>query len=145
MKILSVHAGMDTGGQSARIKQAFDRHSDWSFRYATKPTGFSYINYPGDLPFRPMALRQMWSEIDVVHAHNDFRAVRMLEQEFADKPAVIHYHGTSFRGAPFPRLAEQRKRGALGIVSTLDLWLLAPEETEWLPAPYDLEWLASLR
>jgi hypothetical protein len=145
MRILSVHAGMDTGGQSARMKRAFDRLTDWQFRYATKPIGFSYISYPGDMPYRPVALRAMWPDIDVVHAHNDFRAVRMLEASFADKPTVIHYHGTAYRGDPFPRLAEQRKRGALGIVSTLDLWLIAPDDTEWLPAPYDLAWLASLR
>lgn len=139
MNILSVHRGSDTGGQSARMKHAFDRLTDWNFRYATSRDAFAYREYPQDLLYRPRALRELWDEADVVHLHNDFG----VADEFVhDKPAIIHYHGTAFRADPFSRLRQQRIRGVQGIVSTLDLWLLAPDELEWLPAPYDLAWLA---
>jgi hypothetical protein len=81
----------------------------------------------------------------VIHARNDFRTVRMLERKQGEKPAVVHYHGTLFRTQPFTRLKEQRRRLAIGMVSTLDLWLIAPDQLEWLPSPYDLDWLASLK
>src|SRR6185369_16504535 len=42
-------------------------------------------------------------------------------------------------------LAEQRRRRAIGLAATLDLYLMAPDDLTWAPALYDLDWLASLR
>ena len=63
----------------------------------------------------------------------------------ADGPAVIQHHGTYFREHAPRLLREQRARKAIGLASTLDLWLMAPDDLEWLPAPYDGEWLRSFR
>ena len=81
----------------------------------------------------------------MVHLHNTFQTAKIMEPRGGKKPAVIHYHGSAFRANPQGILAEQKQRGAIGLVSTLDLFLIAPDELEWLPSPYDLDWLASLR
>ena len=77
---------------------------------------------------------------DVIHTNATFRT---LERYW--KPSVVHHHGTGFRQNPEGHLARAREHGAQALVSTLDLWLLAPDETIWLPAPYDLDWLDSFR
>lgn len=142
LSVLSIHSNQDTGGQSWRMTDAFRRLApDWTFHSIVNPQAFTYIQYPTDLPWS--SAREAWEAADVVHLHNDFRVARMLEK--VKKPSIIHYHGTLFRTDPLPRLKEQRKRGAIGIVSTLDLHLVAPDDTEWLPAPYNLEWLRSFR
>lgn len=144
MKILNIHAGQDTGGQGIRIKYAFDKLAPgWTYHVTVDPKTFEYLGYPIDLPWS--AAKDAWADADVVHLRNDFRTAKMFERKRGEKPSVIHYHGTLFRTDPYSRLAEQRKRRSIGLVSTLDLWLIAPDQTEWLPAPYDLEWLASLR
>ena len=142
MNILSIHNGQDTGGQSIRIKQAFDRLVPaWSFRSIVNPQTFVYLDYPADLPWS--AAREAWAAADVVHLHNDFHTLKMLER--GRKPAIMHYHGSAFRLDPFSRLREQRKRSIAGVVSTLDLLLISPNELEWLPSPYNLEMLRDLR
>ena len=144
LSILSVNAGADTAGQGVRMAQGFARHApDWSYRSIARSP--NYIAYPIDLPWDNRVVQQLWSDADVVHLHNNFRTAEIVEQRRGDKPAVIHHHGTMFRSNPSPLLAETRRRGARGIVSTLDLYLVAPDELEWLPAPYDIEWLAKFR
>lgn len=143
LSVLSVNAGADTAGQGVRMKQGFDRHaSDWSYHAVARND--TYIAYPIDLPWDGR-LAGLWEAADVVHLHNNFRTAEMLERRKGDKPAVIHHHGTMFRHDRTNLLAQSRRRGALGIVSTLDLYLIAPDELEWLPAPYDVDWLATLR
>ena len=149
MKVLSIQKGADTGGQGFRIKRAFDKYArGWTFRAMTSPPVADYIAYPADLRWSHKIIRSMWRRLDVIHAHNNFRTLAWLERRHKHvtrKPTVIHYHGTQFRQNAPVFLAEQRERRAIGIVSTLDLYLLAPDELEWLPAPYDVDWLASLR
>jgi hypothetical protein len=130
----------DIGGQSIRTKRAFDRHAPgWVCDSVVRNR--NYIDYPVDRPFAdaPTLARRA----DVVHAHNSFKAARQAGA--LNKPLVITHHGTRYRRDPAGILAEQHAAGALGLVSTLDLWLLAPGDTEWSPAPYDLGWLASMR
>ena len=131
----------DTGGQGIRIKRAFDKHSDWEVRSMAPGT---WINYPADLPWRKRTAEELYQVSDVIHVRNDFRLYDRLAEKYGPKPVVIHYHGSKFRGDPHRFLREQRARGAIGIVSTLDLYLIAPDELEWLPAAYDVDWLAAL-
>jgi predicted SnoaL-like aldol condensation-catalyzing enzyme len=156
MKVLSIHKGQDTGGQGWRMTQAFRRYApDWTFHSAYAPNVFFYIAYPQDVIWEKDNVINLWKEADVVHLHNNFATAQIMERATgirhynyrtqSGKKAVVHYHGTAFRTNPKPFLHEQRKRKVLGLVSTLDLWLMAPHDTEWLPAPYDLDWLASLR
>lgn len=129
---------------------------DWEFRSAYAPNAFFYLDYPKDIdPWDGVLVAKLWKEADVVHLHNNFRTAEIIERangirhhSYAKanaKKAVIHYHGTTFRAQPKVHLAKQRQRKAKGLVSTLDLWLLAPHDTEWLPAPYNLDWLQTFR
>lgn len=149
MKVLSVQKGADTAGQAIRMKEAFERHApDWGFRAMTQPGAGDYIAYPHDLKWSNKTVKEMWPDIDVLHVHNNFHTLHWMERRWpamARKPTVIHHHGTDFRQNRDTRLDEQRQRRAVGITSTLDLYLLAPDELEWVPAPYDVDWLASLR
>lgn len=137
-------ATFDLGGQGWRIHEAFSRlEPDWDVRSVVKDT--SYLAYPTDLPFRRRELDRLYLEADVIHARNDFSLYDPLAAEHGPKPLVIHYHGTKFRSDPNYWITQQRKRGAIGLVSTLDLFLLAPEDLVWLPAPYAVDDLLEIR
>ena len=141
--VFSVVAGADTGGQSIRMAQAFRRHGgDWQLRSATRSS--NYIGYPIDLPYRTKLVEEFWQKADIVHLHNNFRTAVLYERRLGKRPTVLHHHGTVFRTNPGPLLQESRRRGTVGITSTLDLWLIAPDELEWLPAPYDIDFLAEV-
>jgi len=143
MNVILISSTFDIGGQGHRIVQAF-RHlaPDWVVRSLVKVQ--SYLGYPIDLPFRRATLEEQYQAADVIHVRNDFAYYDQMAAKFGPKPCIIHYHGTRFRGAPERHIAEQKARNAIGVVSTLDLWLLAPDDLEWLPAPYDVDWLEAM-
>jgi hypothetical protein len=141
--VLLISNQQDTGGQGIRVVEAFRRQSpDWDVRSVAKVQ--TYMAYPTDLPYRRRLLDELYPQMDVIHVRNTFEDYDRLAAKFGPKPVVIHYHGTRFRGNPALYLRQQRERGAIGIVSTLDLWLIGPDELLWLPAPYSVDWLASL-
>lgn len=142
MKILIVASANDTAGQGFRIVEGFRRHTDWEVRSMAQVA--SFMAYPTDLPYRKRHLEELYQRCDVIHVRNRFDTYDDLAAKYGPKPVVIHYHGTLFRGDPNRFLRQQRERKAVGIVSTLDLWLLAPDELEWLPAPYNVDWLETL-
>lgn len=141
MKVLNVSGGQDTGGQGYRLKKAFDAHSDWEYRSMVATKTF----YPIDLLHKRRTYFDFYKWADVIHARNSFAVYDSAARRYGRKPVVVHYHGTAFRGDPARYIEAQLAHGAQGLVSTLDLWLLAPEHTEWLPAPYDVDWLQGLR
>jgi hypothetical protein len=144
--ILSAHRGNDTGGTGYRIARGFRLQPDreWVFRSSCNPTAvFSWISYPEDVTWSPLEVRRLFAEADVFHARNDWGTLRSLEGS-KRIPSVIHYHGTNFRTLWPTRLREQRERRAIGLVSTLDLLLIAPDQAEWLPSPYDVDWLQQI-
>lgn len=143
MNVLIIAWAWDTGGQGGRIAQAFAEEQGWNVRSMAKSN--AYMAYPVDLPYRRRSLEEQYQACDVIHVRNHFGDYDRLAKLYGPKPVVIHYHGSKFRGDPNRHIVEQRKRGAIGVVSTLDLWLLAPDDLEWLPAPYNLDQLASLR
>lgn len=144
MKALAVSATFDIGGQGIRLVRAFERYgADWSLRSMAKTV--SYIGYETDLPFRKPHLEEMYQACDVFHARVDFTLYDRLAAKFGPKPVVIHHHGSKFRANPHYYIRQQRERNAIGIVSTLDLWLLAPDDLVWLPAPYNVDELAAMR
>lgn len=143
MNVLNIHRASDTGAWGIRLFWAFRRHAPgWVFRSMYRPNSYLYMEFPQDLPWADA--REWWKWADVVHLHNDFRTAKVMEARGA-KPAVIQLHGSQFRDNPRMVLDEMRKRGAIGIVSTLDLYLLAPDDLTWVGSPYDLEWLWDLR
>lgn len=143
MNVLIVAWAWDTGGQGGRIAQAFADEPDWNVRSMAKSN--AYMAYPMDLPYRRRALEEQYQACDVIHVRNHFGDYDRLAAKYGAKPVVIHYHGSRFRADPNRHIVEQRKRGAIGVVSTLDLWLLAPDDLEWLPAPYNVDGLRSMR
>lgn len=143
LSVLLLSSTFDIGGQGWRIHQAFRRlEPDWDVRSVSAST--SYLNYPVDLPYRRQAVEELYQKADLIHCRVKFTEYDRLAAKFGPKPVLIHYHGSAFRSDPHRYLREQRQRNAIGLVSTLDLWLLAPDELIWLPAPYDLDALAAL-
>lgn len=136
--------GADTGGVNHQIVDAFKREPGWLVRAMISAS--NYIAYPGDLPFDIPLLQSWWLGSDVVHLSHEFYRMRKIERlKLPQRATVMHYHGTGFRERSNDLIREQYHHKAIGIVSTLDLWLLAPKATEWLPCPYNLQWLAEVR
>lgn len=141
MRVLSAHRGNDTGGTGWRIANAFRSDSDVTFHSSCNSSSvLPYLDYPEDVPWDWQTIAELYAEADLFHARNDWTTYERLGGRL---PALIHYHGTNFRVMNAKRLREQGSR--LGLVSTLDLWLIAPDRLEWLPSPYDLEMLNDLR
>jgi len=135
--------GADTGGVNHQIVDAFKREPGWLVR--SMISADNYIHYPRDLPFDYRLLGDWWRAADVIHLSHEFYRLRKVERmRLPRKPKVIHYHGTGFREQADDHIRHQRANRAIGLVSTLDLWLEAPDDTEWLPCPYNLEWLYNL-
>lgn len=137
MRVLNL-ATTDTGGNGIRTKQAFDRYTDWSYDLVTSTR--KYMDYPADKPWN--RAQDLAAQADVLHLRNSFALGERFNLH--DKPMVFHHHGTQFRYHFEDVLKDQRQHKAIGAAATLDLWLIAPDETEWLPSPYNLDWLASL-
>ena len=148
MNVLVITMGADTGGVLVAIARAFADEPGWNVRAAASK--INYIGYPQDLPWTGQALRDAWQQAEVVHLHHNFTTARRMTGGYAGrrlnhKPYVMHFHGTGFREAPRHHLRELREYQALAVVSTLDLWLLAPNETEWLPFTINVDALQGER
>jgi hypothetical protein len=140
MRVLSAHRGNDTGGTGWRIANAFRNDPEVTFHSACNSSSvLPYLDYPEDVPWDLQRIQELYREADLFHARNDWSTYGRLGGR---KPALIHYHGTNFRTLHAQRLREQKEHAAIGLVSTLDLWLIKPEMLEWLPSPYDLEMLS---
>jgi hypothetical protein len=141
VKVLLINFGADTGGVLWRTVQAFRGVPDWDVRSMVKST--NYITYPPDIIWSIPEARERWDRADVLHLHHNYLAARVLSRPL--KPHVIEYHGTGFRENPSLHIREQRDNRGIGVVSTLDLYLLAPHDTEWLPVPVDAEGFATMK
>lgn len=139
MRVLNASHLADTGGNGIRTARAFGRLTDWTYRSTCRTS--NYLAYPQDLPW-DMALDE-WRRADVVHVRDGFQAEAMLGAP--ERPTVIHHHGTQLRRKHETLIPEQRRRGAIGLVSTLDLLAIAPDDLTWAPALYDLDALAIMR
>jgi hypothetical protein len=144
VKVFNVHRGQDTGAWGHRLGLAFADDPDIEFSSMYAANAFLYLDYPTERPWDRKVGQQLWNQADVVHLHNGFRPARIFGKN-DPKPLLVQYHGSNFRGNSGHFLQEQVRHGATAIVSTLDLWLIAPDLTEWVPSPYDLEWLDGLR
>lgn len=134
--------GADTGGVNFQIVDAFRRERGWLVR--SMISGQNYIQYPKDLPFDYNLLRDWWIHADVIHLSHEFYRLRKVERlKLPNRKKVIHYHGTGYRERSEDLIRYQRAHRAIGLVATLDLWLLNPDETEWLPCPYNLNRLSA--
>lgn len=138
MQVLSVHKGCDTAGIGWLLAKAFAaRSGDIRLRSAVWKS--NYIDYPHDLPWWRAA--RAWSAADVVHLHNTIRTWQLMG---ADRPFVLHHHGTYYRENADRLNREVSDAGGRAVVATLDL-LGHGDDLTWCPAPYDLDWLAGFR
>jgi hypothetical protein len=136
VNILSLPLGADTGGVTAAIGRAFEGQDGWEFRSIIST--LNYLDYSADLRWSRETVEHYWRWADVIHLHHNLAALSLLRRKSIRVPPrslVVEYHGTGFREAPERHLNELRRHGALGLVSTLDLWLISPRELEWLPCP----------
>lgn len=148
MNILSIVLGSDPAGISSGMARAFDRYGgDDVLR--SMVTKINYIEYDQDVPWDARVAAGLWEAADLVHLHHGFvSADRMVRGRFVgrrlnSKPYVVTYHGTGFRENTRAEMDELHRRGAIGLVSTLDLHLVSG--LDWMPALVDLETLAEMR
>ena len=134
MKVVQYLPYDDVGGVGFRTARALNRHRpDWDVKaYRGAP---SYLQFPEHSRWHWPTIARDCYEADVVHSH-DHRA--KIVNRLAD---VVTFHGTGFREGPAASLAHAGDARVL--VSTLDLWLQAPDEVEWMPQMDDLDALAS--
>lgn len=139
MKVFSYSPFDDTGGFGYRMATAFDQHaSDWEYRAVRGAP--SYLQFPAHDEWAWPDIVRWWAEADIRHTHDHAPIVDGIHP-----PDVITFHGTGFRERPADHLALAAEVGARALVSTLDLWILAPDDTTWCPQIDDLDWLATFR
>lgn len=139
MKALSYSVYDDIGGLGWGLGLAFGRHTDWEYHQVCGQP--SYLDYPRHDAWSWPQIVEWWRTVDVVHLHDGYHGLPTRGRH----GLVCTYHGIGFRGDPAWFLRQQAHHRATGLVSTLDLWLLAPDDVTWCPAPYDLDWLAKSR
>lgn len=130
LSVLNISPRTDIGGDGHRTALAFRKHG-WTYRHASKRA--NNYGFPADLSWKE-AQSAYWTA-DVIHHRQMFAG--------PPRPEIIQHHGSYARQHRDRLIAEQEHRRAIGIVSTLDLYLLGLGE--WIGAPYDLDWLASFR
>lgn len=139
MRIFSYSPYDDTGGFGYRMASAFDQHGPAGWEYRAVRGAPSYLQFPAHDEWDWPSIVRWWNEADVVHVHDH------CPQVGKPRPMVVTFHGTGFRESPAGHLALAKAANARPLVSTLDLWLLAPDDTTWCPQIDDLDWLATFR
>lgn len=145
MLVYNHSAGQDTGGQSYRIKRAFDRHVP-GVAMRSVVVSPSYLDYPHDLMLHEIGAakaRRLYAEADVIHLHNTMSGLRRIGIR-GNKSTVLHHHGTRFRNDHARVYAEARDMGAMQIACTIDLEVAEPGVV-WVPSPFDLAEMARIK
>ena len=139
MRIFSYAPYDDVGGSGYRMASAFDAHGPDGWEYRAVRGAPSYLQFPAHDEWHWPDIVKWWEQADVVHVHDH------IPNMPTQRPTVVTFHGTGFRETPEAHLQLARNAGARPLVSTLDLWLQAPDETTWCPQIDDLDWLATFR
>ncbi len=139
MKLFSYSPYDDTGMLGYNLATMWDqcRPHDTYHAVCGAP---SYLHFPQHDPWDWKNIVRWWDEADVVHLHDGFHQMPRKRGGL-----VVTWHGTGFRESSDILLAQQHEHFAVGTVSTLDLWLLAPDDVAWLPAPHDTDNYRSIR
>lgn len=146
MRVLSIHAGADTGGCSWGLAGAFER-AGGPVTFDSVIRGKNYIDYPRRNGWERAG--KLWDAADIVHLHNTTRTRDlMVRAGHAAKPFVLHHHGTQYRDNYERMNRDLRRLGKAGmartVVATLDLLQQGPG-IPWSPAAHDLDALAKHR
>lgn len=139
MRVLSYSVFDDVGGTGYFMADAFNAlRPDW--RYEAVRGAPSYLAYPEHTTWQWGNILDAWANADVVHLHDGFHNIPVSRRGL-----VVTYHGTGFREQPDSLLRAQALHRAVGLVSTLDLWLLRPDDVTWNPIGVDIDHLATYR
>jgi hypothetical protein len=146
--VLLLSMGQDNGGVLSGIKRGFAEEAGWSVH--TMVSTVNYIEYEVDIPWHESRIHRWWKWADVIHLQNRMTAAELLMGgwhgfRLPAKPFVVTFHGTDFRSEPTWHLEQMHSFGALGLVSTLDLYLLAPDDVTWMPNPTSVEMMQERR
>lgn len=147
MRVLSIHAGADTGGCSWGLAGAFERATG-PIRLDSVIRTENYLRYPAHRDWSQAG--DLWDAADVVHLHNTMRTRELMTNRWGHKPKpfVLHHHGTHYRENHERLNRELRRLGRAGqartVVATLDLLQQGPG-IPWAPAAHDLEALSKHR
>lgn len=142
MKLLHLHPGADTGGQSAAAKRVLEAGGDEVRVFVRKPHPFKY---GGADIWDDDAVRESYKWAEVVVIHNDPSLFERVD-DGSEKALFVHHHGSMFRDYP-KRWDEAKAIGARQIVSTVDLLLTVPpgEHADWMPQVVDTTKMQALR
>jgi len=141
----------DPAGVVARFQVAANKLGGLRIRAAHKQP-YEYMQYPADMFWLPHKaaikpppgaevvtdadVRKLALEADVIHLNNSERAYVRFQMR---KPALLHHHGTLFRGNPQRMLDIAKQFRMVQAVSTIDLMKAAPDVLHWLPSAYDVD------
>lgn len=122
----------DAGIASSRLHSAINRttpHASLWFKEQPGPFGVAgqYSTIADGMILRRAAL-----EADVVHFH--LSPLKLQSKTTAKQKVVIHHHGSMLRHAPAKMAKEARSRGALVLLSNLELLTYQPDG-RFLPNP----------
>ncbi len=144
MRILNLSLGQDTGGQQGRLQEAWPKiHTQDEYLSVTSTKTFYPIKHRMNMK---KLVEEQWPWAEVLHLNNDLRYIeRFRKLPPMRRPIVIHHHGTMFRTRPDYHLKALKQYKATAIMSTVDLWAMAPDETTWQPQSYELSELQAYR
>ncbi len=131
----------DPAGVVARFQLAAEKYGRLEIRSAHKQT--AYFEFPHDLTWdrqTHLEILALAEKADVIHLNNSYKAYRVFRLR---KPALLHHHGSLFRGNPEHMLEIARQGKMVQAVSTPDLLRFAPDVLHWLPTAYDVDELAA--
>lgn len=142
MRIVNVTTG-DTGNQSYLLSKAINEHTRHASRSFIRQT---YYEWPHDVMWRsewqgsiPAWIQAYWATADVVHLHNRWQRAKYWAE--APKAAwIVHQHGQwPDRDRYELELDVDRERGAIRVVSTINLlsdvgWRF----DRWFPRPIEI-------
>lgn len=126
----------DIGGVGYRSATALNKLEP-GWRVAAYRGAPSYLQFPEHTAWDWSSIERDWIRADIRHSHDHLAMVQGVPAN------VVTFHGTGFRENPVGLL--EHAQGARVLVSTLDLWLLAPDDVEWMPQIDDLDALAAHR
>jgi hypothetical protein len=136
VKVFSYSPFDDVGAFGYRMASAFDQHGPDGWEYRAVRGAPSYLQFPAHDEWHWPSIVRWWDEADVVHVHDHIPTVGQ------PRPIVVTFHGTGFRETPTDHLRLAAAANARPLVSTLDLYLLAPDDVTWCPQVDDLDALA---
>lgn len=143
MKLLHLHPGPDTGGQSVAAKRVFEEAGDEVRVIVHRQHPFGYGEAElWDIEEVDDAYR--WA--DVVVVHNDAAILDRIENR-PERHVIVHHHGSRFRHDPAEVWRQGTERNvALQVVSTIDLLGSVPagQTAEWMPQVVDTRKMVAL-